>query len=969
MSRKLVFAVCLLSLPGLAGSASGALVAHWPLNGTPNDLIGGLNWTLNAGATFSMDSKEGSHCLQTNGSGGYGNLAGSGLMSAAFTAKTITLWCKPNATAGTQVLYDEGGSTNGIAIRINNGMLEGAARNSSSMFTVSTPLSDTKWAHVALTFGASTLKLYLNGVEAASVATSFAQVSSHTNGSGLGARNGQDAFGGSATGDYYGGLIDDVQVYDEALSAELIKAMAITPGAAEDPAPATGTDDVPHDVTLRWTPGPFAATHDVYLGTSFADVNDAGRANPRGVLVSRGQTAARYEPTGLLEYGQTYYWRVDEVNQAPDNTIFRGEVWSLTVEPYAYPIQNVTATAASWQPGMGPENTVNGSGLSANDGHSDVPTTMWLSAGLQPNWIQYEFDRSYRLHELWVWNSNQLIEPFLGFGAKDVTIEYSLDGSTWTVLPDIREFSQAPGTSGYRHNTVVSFGGVMARYVKLTIDSVWGMTPQSGLSEVRFVSVPVQARLPDPATGARDVNVDAVLDWRPGRDATSHEVYLGTDPEAVAAGTVAARTVTDHGYRPDFLDFGTMYYWRVDEVNTVTYPGDVWDFTTQEYATIDDFESYTDQPGEEVFSIWIDGFTNGLSGSTVGYFTAVNQTFNETTVVHGGKQAMPFEYNNVDMPYYSEAERTFDTPEDWTGHGADTLVLYVQGRGPDFDLMNAATGPVIDGKVDAVWANVPALPIRTLINGVDVTGPADASAQFRVLYDSANLYVLVDVNDDALFNDSTNTWQDDSVEVYIDGDNLKGQPPLGGNARQNTFGWTDTAIAGTNTNTTGVVHAQTDTPTGWRLEIKFPWSSLLGAGAPVGKLIGIDCFYNDDDDGGDTRESQIAWHSTVGGDWQTPASWGTALVAVPGGAANADRVYVGLQDSSNRTAVVTYPGPEIMRAGWTEWQIPLAEFSAAGVKLTAVKKMFLGVGDRSNPKPGTAGRLFIDDIGYGHPAP
>ena len=57
------------------------------------------------------------------------------------------------------------------------------------------------------------------------------------------------------------------------------------------PAPATNAMDVPRDVVLGWTPGPYAETHDVYFGTGFDDVNDASRANPLGVLVSQGQDA------------------------------------------------------------------------------------------------------------------------------------------------------------------------------------------------------------------------------------------------------------------------------------------------------------------------------------------------------------------------------------------------------------------------------------------------------------------------------------------------------------------------------------------------------------------------------------------------------------------------------------------------------------------------------------------------------
>jgi hypothetical protein len=52
---------------------------------------------------------------------------------------------------------------------------------------------------------------------------------------------------------------------------------------------------------------------------------------------------------------------------------------------------------------------------------------------------------------------------------------------------------------------------------------------------------------------------------------------------------------------------------------------------------------------------------------------------------------------------------------------------------------------------------------------------------------------------------------------------------------------------------------------------------------------------------------------------------------------------------------------------WQEWKIPLSEFTSAGVKLTAVKKLSIGVGDRASPKADGAGRLYLDDIAFGHP--
>ena len=157
---------------------------------------------------------------------------------------------------------------------------------------------------------------------------------------------------------------------------------------------------------------------------------------------------------------------------------------------------------------------------------------MWVSGGTQPNWIQYEFDAVYRLDKLLVWNSNQMVEPFIGFGAKDVTVEYSVDGTTWTTLAGVPMFAQGTGQEAYAANTIVSFGGVSAKYVKLTINKTWGgISATTGLAEVRFFSVPVQARAPQPAAGATGVPLDTELTWRPGREAQSHKVYFGTDQQ------------------------------------------------------------------------------------------------------------------------------------------------------------------------------------------------------------------------------------------------------------------------------------------------------------------------------------------------------------------------------------------------------------------------------------------------------
>jgi len=264
---------------------------------------------------------------------------------------------------------------------------------------------------------------------------------------------------------------------------------------ASNPSPADRAKDVLPDVSLSWTAGAHADKHDVYLGTVFDDVINAGRANPLGVLVSQNQSPNSYTPPGPLAFGTTYYWRVDEVNAPPDDTIYKGNIWQFTTGVFSYPVENVIATASSSSEAKGPENTVNGSGLDDSGLlHGNVGyNTMWLSgiAGPQPTWIEFEFDRIYKLHRMWVWNSNESVEQAIGLGFKNVTIEYSSNGTGYTTLGTTHEFAQAPGTPDYAHNTTVDFGGVSAKFVRLTANSNWGgILNQYSLSEVRFFYIP-----------------------------------------------------------------------------------------------------------------------------------------------------------------------------------------------------------------------------------------------------------------------------------------------------------------------------------------------------------------------------------------------------------------------------------------------------------------------------------------------
>jgi len=233
----------------------------------------------------------------------------------------------------------------------------------------------------------------------------------------------------------------------------------------------------------------------------------------------------------------------------------------------------------------------------------------------------------------------------------------------------------------------------------------------------------------------------------------------------------------------------------------------------------------------------------------------------------------------------------------------------------DMEIGFAMQPPVLDGQVDDIWAGASAQYF------VPLDDPANGSGVWKALYDSENLYVLVDVTDDSLHNDSDGSWQDDSVELYFDGGNTKLNTPLAGDDHQYNFGWTTDEIQGTNIDgyTDGIEHAQVDTDTGWRIEIKLPWLSIWGVVPQAGDLIGIDCYYNDDDDGGDSRENKMLGFSAVEG-WNDASQWGTAILAAIPEPAGPKVIFVSFHgaDDAPSTAAADVGFTEASDKGYTD---------------------------------------------------
>jgi len=252
---------------------------------------------------------------------------------------------------------------------------------------------------------------------------------------------------------------------------------------------------------------------------------------------------------------------------------------------------------------------------------------------------------------------------------------------------------------GRQVNTAVEFWNGLVDDVRIYKKA---LTPEEIRQAMR--GDPTLAWNPKPANEAlTDVERAVPLSWSPGEKAAQHDVYLGTDRAAVDNATTAStgiyrgRQAAANYTLPEGLQWGGgPYYWRIDEYNTdgTVSTGRVWSFTVADYLIADDFEDYTDDVGSRIFQTWKDGwgynepapgYPGNGTGSTVGYAQA---PFAEQSIVHAGGQSMPLGYDNSGTggkARYSETQREWTAPLDWTKYSVKALTLYFYGA-----LANAA---------------------------------------------------------------------------------------------------------------------------------------------------------------------------------------------------------------------------------------------------------------------------------------
>ncbi len=506
----------------------------------------------------------------------------------------------------------------------------------------------------------------------------------------------------------------------------------VPPKSANNPNPPDGVKFVDADVELSWTEGLGAKLHHVYFGDSFDDVNSA--------VVGLPQATTTYTP-GTLEIDKVYYWRIDEFDGVVTH---KGDVWSFRT----LPIIDITdpnllgwwmldegygTTVIDWS-GHGSHGVLEGdpqwvAGYDGDaldlDGTGDnvyaaainLPTNaftvaLWFNSNSALNDSSPRQDFLYwqtgsRPHltfnrsgtgEIGLWPN--IGEDFDG----PLTATRSWAAGTWYhiagtfdgasfkiyVNGNLENVVNHPGIHGDASGLLIGCRTDQRNYFDGKIDDV-RLYDTALIQEAIKLAMRGDTTLawgPSPANGSTlDIDEVMPLSWSPGDNAAQHDVYFGTDRDAVDNADTSTPDIYrgrqgNTSYTPgEGVEWGQSYYWRIDEYNTdeTINKGRIWSFMVADYFTVDDFEAYNDLNPDDpesnrIFNAWLDGYGIPTNGSIVGYD---NPPFAEQTIVHSGNQSMPLYYDN--SVGYSEAILTLSSRRDWTKEGVKTLTIWFRG--------------------------------------------------------------------------------------------------------------------------------------------------------------------------------------------------------------------------------------------------------------------------------------------------
>jgi len=856
MCRKLTYSLCIALMLGMvltsvAKAADPNLVGCWRFDegaGTvAADSSGyGNDGTLN-GAPEWVASRLGG-ALDFDGSADFVEVPHSPSLSITDEI-TIAAWTYMRASAsGEMAIVSKGGwAANDLPYELTETpgdvifwqFYDDGGRDSCAP---SSPPVD-EWHHIAGTYDGKVFKCYIDG-ELAEEWGYVGKMPENTASVTIGRR--------SRGGTFFNGMIDEVQIYNRALTAAEIKQLIPPQLKAYEPDPADGAKGVTAPL-VRWTAGDTAAFHDVYFGTN---------PTPGPAEFKIRQTWAVYWG-GSLTPGTTYYWRIDEV-EADGVTIYTGDVWSFTAAPLtAY--DPVPRDGAKW--------VATDADLSWTAGATGVKHDVYF--GTDQAAVANGTGGTLKASQ----QATKTYDP--GAMAQDTTYYWRIDeydsggtkypGTVWSFTT----IGASAGIRGYYFNNMNVTGAPVLVRIDPTINFNWG----------------------DPGSPDPKVNVDQFsARWVGIVEALYSEPY-----------TFVCNT--DDGFRMWLDDELIIDSW-VDQAPT-----------THSSAPIN-------LVAGQRYGVRVEYYENG-GGAVAQLFWQSPST--PTQIIPAGALQLPLTAGNPSPPNGAVDVKHTPTLRWSVGEKAVKHNVYLGTDAAAVANATTASAGIYRGQQNLaansyVPSEAPLAWNKTYYWRIDEVNGVDLWKGSVWSFTTANFVVVDDFEDytDDVGNRIFQTWRDG----YGFSEPAPGYP---GNGTGSAVGYAQPPFAEQTT-----VHGGSQS-------------------MPLG--------YDNSGTGGKARysETQREWTSTL--DW-TKYSLKALTLYFYGAPANAaEQLYVALEDNAGHVKVVNHPDPEAVQGGaWQEWNIELTQFSGAGVNLKAIKKMYIGLGNRTSPKAGGTGTIYIDDI-------
>ncbi len=378
----------------------------------------------------------------------------------------------------------------------------------------------------------------------------------------------------------HGTITDAIWIKDAApISAGKPKVVASRP----DPADGTLMEDT--WANLSWSPGGSALSHDVYIGDNFDDVDSGAEGtfvgNQDGTFIVVGFPGFPF-PDGLVP-GTTYYWRIDEVNDAEPNSPWKGPVWSFSIPP---------KTAYFPDPADGAESVALNAELSWTGGYGSKLHTVYFgetfeevgnaTGGSAQGSTEFT-PGPLKMAKTYYWRVDEF----------DIVDTYKGDVWSFTTEGAVTALDPVNGAEDVTQTPVLTWApGLGATY-----DIYFG-TDASALEKKASGNLGSESYKP------------GQLEW--------NTTYYWRVDEANSANA-------DSPWIGPLWSFTTANFLIIDDMEA--------------YNDLDP----ADPNSNRIFNAWIDGYDDPTNGSLVGNDMP---PFAEQTIVHGGNQSMPMYYDN-----------------------------------------------------------------------------------------------------------------------------------------------------------------------------------------------------------------------------------------------------------------------------------------------------------------------------------